>query len=264
MTPVTRRALVAGGGVLLAAACWFGITRAGLWSTGPSGADGRPLNLLIVSIDTIRADRLGSYGYRGARTPYLDALAARGLRFARASTVMPLTLPAHASLLTGTFPAFHGVRDNGGFYLAEEHVTLAESLGRTRLPRGRLRRLVRARLALGARSGVRTLFRQLRSVRSGHRRPGRNPAARRGGGGTGDRVARPRRLEAVLRVGPSLRSSHALRRARVLSIAAPAVAGQRLRRRDCLHGSPDRPLVRSPVRQRRVEPDGDRGGRRSR
>jgi arylsulfatase A-like enzyme/Tfp pilus assembly protein PilF len=128
MTPVTRRALIAGGGVLLAAACWFGITRAGLWSTGPSGADGRPLNLLIVSIDTIRADRLGSYGYRGARTPYLDALAARGLRFARASTVMPLTLPAHASLLTGTFPAFHGVRDNGGFYLAEEHVTLAESL----------------------------------------------------------------------------------------------------------------------------------------
>jgi choline-sulfatase len=129
MTRVTRRALVAGGaGLLLAAAGWVGVTRTGLWSGGPSGGDGRPLNLLVVSIDTIRADRLGSYGYRSARTPRLDAIAARGLRFARASTVMPLTLPAHASLLTGTFPAFHGVRDNGGFYLAEEHVTLAESL----------------------------------------------------------------------------------------------------------------------------------------
>jgi arylsulfatase A-like enzyme/Tfp pilus assembly protein PilF len=128
MTRVTRRALAAGGGVLLAAAGWFGVTRAGPWSGGPPGGDARPVNLLIVSIDTIRADRLGSYGYRLARTPYLDALAARGLRFSQASTVMPLTLPAHTSLLTGTFPAFHGVRDNGGFYLAEEHVTLAESL----------------------------------------------------------------------------------------------------------------------------------------
>jgi len=126
---VNRRALLAGAGsVLLAAGCWFGIIRAGLWQPGPPGGDARSLNLLVVSIDTMRADRLGSYGYRGARTPYLDALAARGLRFSQASTVMPLTLPAHASLLTGTFPAFHGVRDNGGFYLAQEQATLAESL----------------------------------------------------------------------------------------------------------------------------------------
>jgi arylsulfatase A-like enzyme/Tfp pilus assembly protein PilF len=85
-------------------------------------------NILIVSIDTLRADRLGSYGYAHAQTPVLDGLAARGLRFAQATTVAPLTLPAHSSLFTGTFPTFHGVRDNGQFYLADEQTTLAEVL----------------------------------------------------------------------------------------------------------------------------------------
>jgi choline-sulfatase len=87
-----------------------------------------PRNLLLVSIDTLRADHLGCYGYAGAQTPRLDGLAARGLRFAEAATVVPLTLPAHSSLMTGTFPAWHGVRDNGGFYLADDQVTLAEQL----------------------------------------------------------------------------------------------------------------------------------------
>jgi arylsulfatase A-like enzyme/Flp pilus assembly protein TadD len=87
-----------------------------------------PKNLLMVSIDTLRADHLGSFGYAPAQTKHLDALARSGLRFVRATTVMPLTLPAHSSLMTGTFPAWHGVRDNGGFYLAEDQVTLAETL----------------------------------------------------------------------------------------------------------------------------------------
>lgn len=91
-------------------------------------ASTRPLNVLLVSIDTLRADRIGSYGYSRAQTPAIDALAARGVRFAQATTVAPLTLPAHASLLTGTFPTFHGVRDNGQFYLGDEQVTLAEVL----------------------------------------------------------------------------------------------------------------------------------------
>ena len=85
-------------------------------------------SVLLVSIDTLRADHLGSYGHRAAQTPRLDALAARGARFERAVTVAPLTLPAHASLLTGTFPAFHGVRDNGGFYLGADQLTLGEML----------------------------------------------------------------------------------------------------------------------------------------
>ena len=87
-----------------------------------------PRNLLLVSLDTTRADHLGCYGYAAAQTPRLDALAGSGLRFEKATTVVPLTLPAHSSLLTGTFPAWHGVRDNGGFYLGDEQVTLAEVL----------------------------------------------------------------------------------------------------------------------------------------
>jgi choline-sulfatase len=89
---------------------------------------GKARNLLLVSIDTLRADHLGCYGYAAAITPRLDGLASRGLRFAQATTVVPLTLPAHSSLLTGTFPAWHGVRDNGGFYLGDEQTTLAELL----------------------------------------------------------------------------------------------------------------------------------------
>ncbi len=105
--------------VLLAAAIGFGV-----WQ----GRRERPLNVLLISVDTLRADRLGSYGHRPARTPVLDELASTGIRFAQATTVAPLTLPAHASLLTGTFPAHHGVRDNGQFYLADDQITLAEAL----------------------------------------------------------------------------------------------------------------------------------------
>ena len=98
---------------------------AGAWLSTRSA---RKPNILIVSIDTLRADRVGSYGYAAAQTPILDGLAARGLRFAQATTVAPLTLPAHASLFTGTFPTFHGVRDNGQFYVGDEQTTLAEVL----------------------------------------------------------------------------------------------------------------------------------------
>jgi arylsulfatase A-like enzyme/Tfp pilus assembly protein PilF len=95
----------------------------------PAGRVSGPRNVLLVSIDTLRADRLGSYGHARAATPVLDRLASEGIRFENAATVAPLTLPAHASLLTGTFPTAHGVRDNGGFYVADDEVTLAETLG---------------------------------------------------------------------------------------------------------------------------------------
>src|SRR5262245_42968598 len=88
----------------------------------------RPKNLLIVTLDTLRADRLGAYGYAAARTPTLDALAARGARFASATTTTPLTLSAHTSLFTGTFATFHGVRDNTGFHVDDSLETLAETL----------------------------------------------------------------------------------------------------------------------------------------
>jgi arylsulfatase A-like enzyme/Flp pilus assembly protein TadD len=88
----------------------------------------RARNLLLVSLDTVRADHLGCYHYAAAQTPRIDQLAASGVRFEQASTVVPLTLPAHSSLMTGTFPSWHGVRDNGGFYLEDDQITLAEVL----------------------------------------------------------------------------------------------------------------------------------------
>jgi len=87
----------------------------------------RPPNLLLVTLDTTRADRLGCYGSKTVATPYLDALAARGVVFDNAISPSPLTLPAHCSILTGLQPAAHGVRDNGS-PLADDRVTLAEVL----------------------------------------------------------------------------------------------------------------------------------------
>ena len=86
-----------------------------------------PLNLLLVTLDTTRADALGAYGGR-AVTPSLDHLAAEGVVFEQASTVAPLTLPAHSSLFTGLFPPGHGVHGNGQNALGPESITLSEQL----------------------------------------------------------------------------------------------------------------------------------------
>ena len=86
-----------------------------------------PLNLLLITLDTTRADALGAYGGR-AVTPSLDDLAAEGVVFEQASTVAPLTLPAHCSLFTGLFPPGHGVHGNGQNALSTGSLTLAEQL----------------------------------------------------------------------------------------------------------------------------------------
>jgi arylsulfatase A-like enzyme/Tfp pilus assembly protein PilF len=83
-------------------------------------------NVLLVTLDTTRADRLGCYGYAPALTPALDALAARGVLFERAYTPAPLTLPSHASLMTGLYPPEHGLLVNGRGRLDESLSTLAE------------------------------------------------------------------------------------------------------------------------------------------
>lgn len=87
----------------------------------------RGANVLLVTIDTLRADRVGAYGATYA-TPALDALAAAGIRFTRAYAHAVMTLPSHASLLTGQVPPRHGVRNNGTFRLGSEADTLAERL----------------------------------------------------------------------------------------------------------------------------------------
>lgn len=81
--------------------------------------------VLLISIDTLRADHLPLYGYRDGATPHLDALGREGIVFEDVYSHYPLTLPAHASLLTGLLPPHHGVRDNMGFTLAAGHKTLA-------------------------------------------------------------------------------------------------------------------------------------------
>ena len=70
-------------------------------------------SLLIITIDTLRADRVGAYGYTAARTPTIDRLARDGMKFDRAYATAPITLTSHASLMTGRYPAGHGARHNG-------------------------------------------------------------------------------------------------------------------------------------------------------
>jgi arylsulfatase A-like enzyme/Flp pilus assembly protein TadD len=87
-----------------------------------------PTSLLLITLDTTRADHLGCYGAADAMTPNLDALAATGVRFDRALSPAPLTAPAHASLMTGLVPRRHGVRDNALYPLAADVPVLAEVL----------------------------------------------------------------------------------------------------------------------------------------
>jgi arylsulfatase A-like enzyme/tetratricopeptide (TPR) repeat protein len=81
--------------------------------------------IVLISIDTLRADHLPLYGYKDGSTPNLDRLGREGVVFDAAYSHCPLTLPAHASMLTGLLPPRHGVRDNLGFRLVPEHRTLA-------------------------------------------------------------------------------------------------------------------------------------------
>ncbi len=85
-------------------------------------------NLVLITLDTTRADHLGAWGWPYARTPNLDALAARGTRFVRVDTAAPITLTSHSTILTGLLPPHHGVRDNGTFVLQPGIETLAERL----------------------------------------------------------------------------------------------------------------------------------------
>ena len=75
-------------------------------------ADASRINVILVTLDTTRADRIGCYGYGAARTPALDELAKSGALFEQARTPCPLTLPAHASILTGLYPPEHGLHVN--------------------------------------------------------------------------------------------------------------------------------------------------------
>jgi len=83
-------------------------------------------NYILITVDTLRADRIPCYGFPHVDTPTMDLFASKGILFERCIAQTPLTQPSHTSLLTGTHPLRHGVRDNGGFLVPQELVTLAE------------------------------------------------------------------------------------------------------------------------------------------
>lgn len=87
------------------------------------------LNIILISIDTTRADRIGCYGFEGIDTPNIDRLAERGVRFAQCKAQVPLTLPSHTTMLTGSYPPFTGVRTNDIHVPDDTVVSLPEVLG---------------------------------------------------------------------------------------------------------------------------------------
>ncbi len=86
------------------------------------------LNVILVTIDTLRADRLSCYGSSSVDTPAIDRFAAEGVLFENAASTVPFTLPAHSSIMTGTYPPHHGVRENVGYILQDGAATIARSL----------------------------------------------------------------------------------------------------------------------------------------
>ena len=121
MGPVKNRPALP---LLLAATAGFTV-----WSLGSCGFRKPEIrNVLLISIDTLRADHLSSYGFARKTTPNLDALAREGTLFRNVISPVPMTLPAHGSMLTGTIPPHHGLHDNLGGRLPDSSVTLAEIL----------------------------------------------------------------------------------------------------------------------------------------
>ncbi|TDI40687.1 MAG: tetratricopeptide repeat protein [Acidobacteria bacterium] len=102
------------------------IAAALLFSCGPPQPEIR--NVLLISIDTLRADYLSSYGFSRETSPNIDAIAEEGVLFKNVVSPIPITLPAHSSMLTGTIPPFHAVHDNLNYRLLDSNVTLAEML----------------------------------------------------------------------------------------------------------------------------------------
>lgn len=119
--PGSRKALC---GCLCAAAAAISCQR----PASHAPRDLRPLNVVVITIDTLRPDHLGCYGYGNIETPTLDGIAKSGVLFENAVTQTPLTPPSHASIFTGLNPPSHKVRDTGGFVLARSTPTLATRL----------------------------------------------------------------------------------------------------------------------------------------
>lgn len=118
-----RRGIIVGASVAAIVAVF-----AAWWVLHPARSRGP--NLVLITIDTLRADHVGAYGATSGATPALDALALRGARFDQVQAAVPLTGPSHATILTGQYPPTHGVRGNVVFTLGSTYPTLATRLKR--------------------------------------------------------------------------------------------------------------------------------------
>src|ERR1700730_7438566 len=98
------------------------------WASIVFGAPVAAPNVVVITIDTLRADHVGCYGYKQIRTPNIDALAADGARFERAYTAVPVTLPSHTVIFTGTYPMLSGMHDFAANKLGPTQPTLASVL----------------------------------------------------------------------------------------------------------------------------------------
>lgn len=117
------------GGILaLVGAAALGTAACGPRPRSESAEVHRRAPIIVISVDTLRADRLGAYGAAEPATPHVDALRQQSILFADATTPCPLTLPAHVSLLSGLLPPDHGVRDNVGYRIAPDRPWLPRAL----------------------------------------------------------------------------------------------------------------------------------------
>ena len=128
--PLRLRGLIFGDGPAARCRCLVAVIFlvATLVCFAPPVMADEPLpSIILISVDTLRADRLSCYGYRGRPTPHIDALAKGGTLFSQVSSQVPLTLPSHVSLLTSSYPFSNGITDNGQ-QLGPNAVTLATLL----------------------------------------------------------------------------------------------------------------------------------------
>src|SRR3954469_6483164 len=107
--------------------CWSRVLLALVLVSSASGQTKKPTppNVVVITIDTLRADHLGCYGYKQIHTAAIDGLAGDSLRFERAYTSVPVTLPSHSALFTGTYPTFSGMHDFAANKLSLTQPTLA-------------------------------------------------------------------------------------------------------------------------------------------
>ena len=231
---MSRKAVIAAIALMAAAGALAWPAARSWWRERAVRGAPRPLSVLLVTLDTTRADRLGCYGRAGASTPHLDALAASGVLFRQAYAHVPLTCPSHTSLLTGRLPTRHGVRDNGGYVLAPEIPTVAERFQAAGHRTGAFVSAFVLDRRFGLARGFATYHDRVPARTRG--RPGRPQpprGARRGDRRAGDGVAVVGAVAAVLPVGAPLRSAPSVRAAGAVRLA---LSREPVRRRDRVRG----------------------------